>query len=42
MQLSLTDGQVEKLKQMAKEAGVSFAEMVRRVLDASPEMKKGK
>lgn len=39
-QLSLTDRQVTKLNKLAEGAGVSFAEMLRRVLDASPEMRR--
>lgn len=39
VQLHLSDKQIEVLKKLAKEAGVSFAEMLRRVLDASPMMK---
>lgn len=38
-QLSLTDRQVTKLNELAKGVGVSFAEMLRRALDASPMMK---
>ncbi len=40
VQLHLSDKQIEILKKLAEEAGVSFAEMLRRALDASPVMKK--
>lgn len=38
-QLYLSEKQVKKLNELAEEAGVSFAEMLRRALDASPMMK---
>ncbi len=38
-QLYLSEKQVERLNELAEEAGVSFAEMLRRALDASPIMK---
>lgn len=38
VQLALSPRQVEKLKQLAEEWGLSFAETVRRVIDASPVM----
>lgn len=37
-QISLPDRQAGKLKQLAEEWGLSFAETVRRVIDASPVM----
>ncbi len=38
MQLALSSRQVEKLEELKKEWGLSFAETVRRVIDASPAM----
>lgn len=38
----LTSRQVERIEELAEEYNLSFAEMLRRVIDASPEMKQSR